>query len=378
MKPRIKIFYVDPQSYRNLAIYDYCLLQPIHDRILYIHSKYYDYKSLKDWNDKGIFSYNKKKNNIAKLASYIWSYAILLLLTIKHSPKVIHIQWFKVPVIDYLFVRIFRRVFHVKVVFTSHNILPLNTGHKYYNIYKKIYNVVNHVIVHNDFSKKRLITEFQLPEDKVSVIRHGILKLDIDKDSYKQQLPLFEKKYQLQDKIIFTSLGEQSKYKGIDVLAKVWLTTPKLNNNSNIKLLVIGKIKGINLDDLKKMPNVMVDNRMISNEEFYYLLKHTDVYLLPYREISQSGALLTALSVHTPVLVNNVGGLTEPLKVAKVGWSIPTLSEQNLRTSLIKLSRSYDEIQQVKKDNKAWEKIDNFYKWDSMSTDTWNVYKSLL
>ena len=39
-----KIFYIDPQSMNNLSEYDYSVTKEIDCEIIYLCSKYYDYK----------------------------------------------------------------------------------------------------------------------------------------------------------------------------------------------------------------------------------------------------------------------------------------------------------------------------------------------
>lgn len=56
---------------------------------------------------------------------------------------------------------------------------------------------------------------------------------------YKNQFrnsPLYEI---IQDKIVFTSLGEQSYYKGSDLIIKTWLKTPQLNQSDKCVLVML-------------------------------------------------------------------------------------------------------------------------------------------
>ena len=55
-------------------------------------------------------------------------------------------------------------------------------------------------------------------------------------------------------------------------------------------------------------------DKFLSDNEFNDLIEKSDVLIFPYRKISQSGVLLTALAHRKPVLVSRVGGLTQPLK----------------------------------------------------------------
>lgn len=88
------ILYIDPQSYGNLAAYDYNLLTNTQKDILYIHSQKYDYKAMnlpgKPW-----FKYNKLHSSLAKVLSYALTYAKIFCLIMCWRPRIIHVQWFK-------------------------------------------------------------------------------------------------------------------------------------------------------------------------------------------------------------------------------------------------------------------------------------------
>ena len=374
------IFYIDPQSMINLAKYDYYLLENITIPIYYFCSKYYDFEISTKLHYKKVFSYNKKKHNLGKALSYIRSYLIILCHVIWIRPKVVHIQWFRLPLFDYIMVRIIKSL-GVKVIYTAHNILPhQGNENKHVKVFYKAYHTFDKIIVHSQSTKEQMIKEFHLIPDKVTVIYHGILPFNIKKEEYYKIEQIYDKKYNLKDKIVFSSLGYQNYYKGSDIIAKVWSETPGLNQNKNCVLLTIGKVNdnSIDLSVLNGLNNVITDFRRIPDEEFIYLLRHTDVYLLPYRSISQSGALMTVLPEHIPVLVTCVGGLAEPLDIAPIGWKLKKLGEDELRNTLLDLLNNPSKIETVKKDIGAWQKVLQHYSWKQISNQTQQLYEMVI
>ena len=223
-----------------------------------------------------------------------------------------------------------------------------------------------------------MLSLFHICEGKVYINHHGILRMEYNKVAYKIKSDNYQSKYSLSDKIVFTSLGEQSYYKAIDLIVDVWSSTPELYNNNNIKLLIVGKHKGIDFHQLDNISNVLVEDRKIPNEEFIFLLRHTDVYLLPYRTISQSGALFTALAEHVPVLVSDAGGLSEPLSIAKVGWKIKSNDYEDLKKQLLYLSQNIKEIKEVKKNEQNWNKVCKEYEWRVISLRMAFIYECTL
>ena len=142
-------------------------------------------------------------------------------------------------------------------------------------------------------------------------------------------------------------------------------------------MVVAGKQKGIDISCLNGIDNAIVENRVLPNDEFIFLLQHANVYLLPYKTISQSGAMLTALSEKIPVLVSDVGGLTEPFSISKVGWVVPANDTDALRSQLVYLSKHIEEISYVKNDVLAWKKIAMAFNWEKISNETLKVYFSI-
>ena len=378
LRMKKKIFYIDPQSMNNLSEYDYSVTKEIDCEIIYLCSKYYDYKINPKLKYIYVFKYNYIKNVFQKSLSYVISLIYIAILIIKYKPVLIHIQWFKIPKLDYLFWKVVKKIFRIKIIHTAHNVLPHNTGNTYHDIYRKIYkNLSDKIIVHSTNTQEELCGLFHIEKEKVTIIRHGLLKMKYNEYEYKNQFrnsPLYEI---IQDKIVFTSLGEQSYYKGSDLIIKTWLKTPQLNQSDKCVLVMAGKFDKIDYKKIENHKNVFIKNQRISNEEYMFWLKHTDAYLLPYRTISQSGALLTALSEHLPVITTNVGGISEPISIANIGWNIGDAKIQNLQKTLLNILHSPEEILNIKKDDEGWKKIEKFYDWRKISKETELLYKFL-
>lgn len=372
---RNNIFFIDPQSMGNLAEYDYSVTHEINCNIIYLCSKYYDYNINKKIKYIPIFSYNHKKNFVLKSGSYACSLIKLVFYIIKYKPNLIHIQWFKIPSLDYLYWKVLKNILHIPIVHTAHNVLPHNTGNKYKEIYGKIYSqLLDKIIVHNEKTKIELINLFNLSKDKIIVIRHGLLNMKYNVEEYNKFLLDNPYNDAIKDKIVFTSLGEQSWYKGSDIIIDVWNSTPELNQSDKCCLVIAGKFDGIDFKKIESTKNVIIKNNRISNEEYMFWLKHTAAYLLPYRVISQSGALLTTLAAHIPIVVSNVGGLNEPLNVAEVGWNIGNANPENLRKTLLSILYAPHIIELIKNNIKSWNSIEDFYDWEQISKQTESLY----
>ena len=68
----MKVIYIDPMSYNNLAIYDSCLLSNVNANIYFVGNELYDSKQIKSIEFYPFFNYSKKKG-LNKVISYISS-----------------------------------------------------------------------------------------------------------------------------------------------------------------------------------------------------------------------------------------------------------------------------------------------------------------
>ena len=370
--------YIDPQSYLNLAIYDYGLLSHIDGDVHYACSTLYDYKPLPaNVRQHRLFKYSLFKHKAAKAISYMSTCILLGFRLLCWHPSVVHVQWLRIPSFDYRYYWLLKKMLGCRLVFTAHNILPHDSGTRYLKSFQAFYQLTDAIIVHTEATKEELLSTFKLQGDKVHVIAHGLLQIKFDPQLLSQKQKEYDDHYRLDGKMVFSALGYQCQYKGVDIIAQVWASTPELCQNSQCKLLLIGKNHGVDLSALDGVSNAIVEDRMVSDEEFFYLLRHTDVYLLPSRSISQSGVLLTAIATETPVLVTDIGGLTDPLKVAPVGWQMPQLSADALKKHLLWLLEHPDEVRKVKENHDNWSKLRDYYSWERIGTLTQQLYSAL-
>lgn len=376
----MKIFYVDPQSYLNLAVYDKSLLSRVSKgaMIYYLCSNQYDEGDIPGVIQKPVFKYNKKKG-IRKVVSYLYSLLKILKYAAKERPDVIHIQWLKLERVDYCFYYLIKQICKTKIVFTAHNILPHNTGYKYGGIYKKFYNLVDAIIVHDENSKKDLTTLLGIDKSKVSVIRHGVLSYNVNEVQVEQEIDDLRSRYNLdKTKLLLSVVGYQNKYKGTDELLRAWTKSKSANNNDNCALLIAGRCREFSfLDYLSSSKNIFVEDEFISTERLIAILKLTDILLLPYIKISQSGVLLTAIEYGTPFLVTNVGGLSEPLNYGDVGWVIPKCDVDILIHFLESNIPQYNEIKAKKCNLDGWTKVRSAYSWNTIGEKTVDLYKTI-
>jgi glycosyltransferase involved in cell wall biosynthesis len=88
---------------------------------------------------------------------------------------------------------------------------------------------------------------------------------------------------------------------------------------------------------------------------------------------------MTTISEKIPTLVTNVGGLPEPLKLAKIGWIIEDdINEANLQAALLNILHNPEEIRKIKQDENAWRKVQDYYDWHNISLQTQGLYNKII
>ena len=362
-------------SYHNLAIYDFGLLNNNTEfKITLWGNAKYKYKSIKGVTFIPIFKYSDKKG-IFKLLSYGYSLLRIFFSILIQKPSLIHIQWIRLPIVDILFISVVKLIYpKTRIVYTVHNILPHNYSLKDKKQYLQYYQKIDAIITHSFNSKKELLNITKLNETKINVIFHGLLNFEIDKEVTENRIKKLHDDYAFRNKIVFSSLGIQSYYKGTDIIVKYFSE----NMSEDVFLIIAGKNDNIDLDLLRGKENILIIERFVSDEEFLALMKITDVLLLPYREISQSGVLLTAINEQVPVLVSDAGGLAEPLFYGEIGWSFKQNKFDEFFRILDELIRFPKEINRIKVNNSEWGKVQKVYHWDNIQNNSFELYNKLI
>ncbi len=374
----IKVFFIDPQSYNNLEVYDYNLLKKFSDiQIQFYANENFEKEFCNGIKIHRLFKYTRYKFKIFKALDYSISIIILFLKTILQKPDIIHIQWIRLWVIDYMYLILVKSFTSVKIVYTAHNLLPHEPRKRDFLIYKRYYKLVDAIITHSNVTKDELARSFSLPVAKIHVIPHGLLEYSLDVNEVEKTKNNLMNKYSTPNRIVFASLGVQSFYKGSDLIMDVWKNNTILHDEAKYRLLILGKNNNIDFSSIKEISNVYIEDRFLSNNEFKAILGITDVLLMPYREISQSGVLLTAINERTPVLVTDIGALSEPLNIADIGWNIGKPEFKNLETNILKIILDTNSIKKKKNNTTGWNKIHEYYNWQQISIKTSLLYHSL-
>ncbi|HAB50622.1 MAG: hypothetical protein A2315_05790 [Ignavibacteria bacterium RIFOXYB2_FULL_35_12] len=208
---------------------------------------------------------------------------------------------------------------------------------------KNILFVTENFISHEGNFIDKTLTNLGLKNASAFMVLSNIVEKEVGRISnnrkiYKSELPIYdcydtpaaksasefrkELEFSEQDKILLF-FGYVRKYKGLDLLIEAF---PEIQSSiPNAKLLIVGEFynsPAFYTDTIKNLSiekDTVIVNKFVPNEDVAKYYTACDLVILPYRSATQSGILNVAYGFLKPVLVTNVGGLSEFVDDRKTG-----------------------------------------------------------
>lgn len=334
----------------------------------------YVYKKLLKLVPDSITSSEGMGKRVLRLIEVILNYMYILVYLLFERPDILHIQW--LPLLEFSsgesLILSMMKCFssRTRIYFTVHNIFPHNMSDegmiRYHSRFLQLDKIIDGYIVHLYSSKNELISGFSIEEKKIHVAYHGIYIAE-------NYIP---HKYSNKDgikKIIM--FGYQNHYKGTDVLLEALKLLP-INYLKKIQVQIVGKTDPTlykRYENDRDKLNVSWINRFVSDNELYEFIGNSDLILLPYRKISQSGVLLLALSYKKPILTSNLPSFKETLEGYPEDYFFDVDSPNNLEKLLEKyINGMIDEQKMID----LIEELNIKYSWDESAKSTYIAYLS--
>lgn len=198
------------------------------------------------------------------------------------------------------------KLFGKKIIWTVHNIKPHHIKYKWLNkcfwmIYIKL---VNGIISLSKSNEKILLEKIKTLQHLPRVcLYHGLYKGFYDdsviREHARHRLSLAD------DSEIYLFIGQVKRYKNVDLLIELF------NNSQSLKdkiLIIAGKFENDNyFRELSNKSlanrNIIIHNKFIDENELQNYFRASDMCILPFFDIFNSGSVLLSVSFDTPVLV---------------------------------------------------------------------------
>ena len=275
----------------------------------------------------------------ARLFEYALNWQYLLFKFRRQPPDLVHVQW--LPLLSWTEWEIHKverlQQLGIKTIYTVHNYRPRRMSPQMWPRYQRVYKTFDHLIVHTHSDRTHLLHDPGIPAEKVSVIPHGPLfagQANVDRVQARLALGLQP------HEIAFLMLGRLRPYKGLEetllALSQVVKIYPQC------KLIIAGQtldrsyqLKILSLaTELNLQSHVQWHLRYIHSSEVGRFHAAADIVLFPYREISQSGAFLTAAALGSCTLSTRIGGLAEIVQDGRTGLQIDAVDPATLAAGL--------------------------------------------
>lgn len=225
------------------------------------------------------------------------------------------------------------------------------------------------LICHSEYAKNKIIQTWD-PKAKTLVMPHGNYDgvypdpdpkdVILEKLGLKKELP------------VLSCIGVIRDYKGIDIAVD-----SALEAKNSYQLLIAGKPHSdykINtlLSIAKRNKHIIVIPEALSEKQFSNIFHITDVALLPYRNITGSGALLTALTFGCGVVAADLPYFKEIIGNHQNAGKLFTTGDSTALTKAIKefLTIPYSVRRQA-----AFE-LSSYYAWDNVIGPVANQFKT--
>ncbi len=275
----------------------------------------------------------------------------LLLRFAFSKPDILHIQW--IPMVRKLpfeiwFLSLVKKL-GIKLVYTVHNVLPHDTGKKFVPVFRRVYQEVDALICHTDEAKSRLILEFSVDPERIWVIPHGPLLHDAKRDSVKASKAALSLP---ENETLVLWQGIIRPYKGLDFLLEGWRRLDARSLNARLVIAGTGEAKLLQaikdqVAQLGLQESVRLDFRFIPDEELPTYYQASDILVYPYRTVTTSGALMTALAYQKAIVATKLPAFQEILRDEETALLVDYSDVDALASSLRRLIRDPKERERL-------------------------------
>jgi glycosyltransferase involved in cell wall biosynthesis len=255
--------------------------------------------------------------------------------------------------------RLIRSNDYTKVIFICDNIIPHEKFPFGQSLTRYAFSAIDGAIVQSDAVEKELLQLFpRLPYKKVPHPIYEIYGVRDSKENARAALGLSQEHV-----ILF--FGFVRPYKGLKTLIHA---LPLVKKSVPIHLVIAGefyedeKKYRLMIHDLGMDTDVTIRSDYIPQPDVGKYFSACDCVVLPYTSATQSGIVQIAYQFDRPVIVTNVGGLSEVVLDGITGYTVPSDNPTALAEAIIKFYMENKESEFVQNVEKEKQK----YSWDAM------------
>ena len=283
-----------------------------------------------------------------------------------------------------LFNLLFVKILFGKVVLTVHDVSSFSNSSNSSNsfnssiICKLIYKLADRIITHNEFSKLEILDLNANLSPRISIVPHGnytpFINIQYDKEKSREQLGISN------DSKVLLFFGMIKKEKGLEILLSA--LSGVLNEHPDVLLVIAGNTWENDFSDYQEIIDennlseyILLHSKFIQQDDVEHYFCASDLVVLPYKKIYQSGVLMMTLSYERPALVSDLPPFKEIISDNKTGFLFKAENVIDLITKLNSILGNKELMEQVRV--RGTELINIKYDWREIGRLTKQAYQSL-
>ena len=323
-----------------------------------------------------------------KIARVLTYYGRLIGYASTAQPKIFHVLWNnKFEWFDRTALMLLYKWCGKKIVFTAHNVNKeaRDGSDSFLNraTLKFQYHRCDHIFLHTEKMKAELVSGYDVPESKVTVIPFGLNSTvpdtELTTESARQRLGL-----NAREKVLLF-FGNIAPYKGVEYLVDAFIEIARRHNDC--RLIIAGRPKGseeywaglqAKIDASPVRDKFLLKIEFVPDAETEVYFKAADVLILPYTHIFQSGVLFLGYNFGLPAIAADVGSLKEEIVEGRTGYVFQPRDTAELVLTIEKYFAGdlYAQLDDRRQDIRyfACER----YSWSKVAQTTMEVYARCL
>jgi glycosyltransferase involved in cell wall biosynthesis len=367
----MKIALIEPVGgHGGMDYYDYGLAQGLGNNNIDVY--YFSTSKTKERNYKNVTTLLyfsnvwENKNKIVRLFYLLMGYYKSFKKAKQLKIRIVHLQFFDLGIVNFL-VLILSLFFDFTKILTLHDISSFKKD-KVRFIENWILNRFKYIIVHNKLSEKELILK-GYKKNRIRIIPHGNYLPFVEKLDYKKNSD---------DVLQLLFFGQIKKVKGLDILLKALAIVSK--QTSNIHLTIAGRPwhdDKKKYEDLIKKLNIQrfvtINFNFIPDEDVALYFEKSDVVILPYKRIYQSGVLLLTMSYGRVCLTSNLPAFLEIIEHKKTGYVFESENQYSLSNVILDILKDKSKLKEI--NSNASSILESKFDWNNIGFLTKKLYE---
>lgn len=139
--------------------------------------------------------------------------------------------------------------------------------------------------------------------------------------------------------------GRISPYKGIEYLCRAMVKVRKEIPDATLTIAGNGNLY-FDFSEYQNYKWINLRQHYVDMKELATLLQRSDIVVCPYTDATQSGVIMTCFALTKPVIVTDVGGLSEMVESGKTGIVVPPRNSEVLANAIISVLKN-DHIKEL-------------------------------